>query len=316
MTSTFRHVTTSRRTGLQSQSVRRGALRWLRNGGPAAIGFALPAVLVFGLFNWYPIVSAVRMSFQSTNLVTDPIWVGLANFDYVLGDPLFWIAMRNSFVFTALALVIAFPLPIILATLISEIRRRRSLYAVLAYLPVVVPPVVAILLWRAMYQPDETGVINSLLGIVGIEPLGWLSDRDLAMPAIVIEFVWASIGANVIIYIAALALVPPELYEAAELDGASVLKRAWHVTLPQLRGVMLVMFLLTMLGTLQVFAEPYIFTGGGPENATVSILLLIYRYAFANNDFGAATAASVILALVLAAISTAYALATRRWSTS
>lgn len=307
---------TSRRTGAHARPARRGAIRWLRNGGPAAIGFALPALLIFGLFNWYPIVSAVRMSFQSTNLVSAPTWVGLENFEYVLGDPLFGVAMRNTLVFTALALVIVFPLPILLATVISEIRRRRSVYAVLVYLPVVVPPVVAILLWRAMYQPDETGVINSLLGLIGIEPLGWLSDRNLAMPAIVVEFIWASIGANVIIYIAALSQVPRELYEAAELDGASIPRRAWHVTMPQLRGVMLVMFLLTLLGTLQVFAEPYIFTGGGPENATVTILLLIYRYAFANNDFGAATAASVILALALAAISIAYAAATRKWGTS
>lgn len=256
------------------------------------------------------------MAFQSTNLVGDPAWVGWANFEYVLSDPLFGVAMRNSFVFSALALVVAFPLPIILATVISEIRRRRAIYAVLVYLPVVVPPVVAILLWRAMYAPDSSGVINSVLGLVGINPLGWLSDRSLAMPAIVVEFVWASIGTNVIIYIAALSQVSRELYEAAELDGASIFRRAWHVTLPQLRGVMLVMFLLTMLGTLQVFAEPYLFTGGGPDNATVSILLLIYRYAFVNNDFGAATAASVILALVLVVISAAYAAATRKWGSS
>lgn len=290
-----------------------GHPRWRRlRGGSGALLFALPAIVIFGLFAWYPITRATVMSFQRTNFVQDATWVGWGNFSYVLGDPLFGTAMLNTFYFTGLAILIGFPLPILLAVLISEVRRRKGIYTVLAYLPGVVPPVVAILLWRNLYRPDESGVLNALLNVVGIPPLSWLSSVQLAMPSIVAESIWASVGTNVIIYVAALTQVPRELYEAAELDGASILKRAWHVTIPQLRSVMLVILLLQIIGGMQVFAEPFIFTGGGPQNATVSILLLIYKYAFVNGDYGAAAAASVILAVILAVIAGIYALITRK----
>nr|WP_211298444.1 sugar ABC transporter permease [Kineococcus rhizosphaerae] len=284
-------------------------------GGFGAFVFALPALVVFGFFSWGPIGRAVVMSFQRTNLVQGGEWVGWSNFSYVLADPLFATAVRNTLWFTLLAVVAGFPLPLLLAVLISEVRRRRGLFTALAFLPVVVPPVVAILLWRTLYDPETSGVFNTLLRSVGLPALHWLSDPDLAMPAIVVEATWASAGNAVVIYLAALTSVRTELYEAAELDGAGLLGRVRHVTLPQLRGVVLVMLLLQVVGTMQVFSEPYLFTGGGPENATTSVLLLVYDYAFVHGDFGAATAASVLLALALGLFSAGYGLATRRWST-
>ncbi len=293
---------------------RRSFAAWRGRGGISAIVFALPALVIFSLFAWIPIVRGLVMSFQSTNFVSRARWVGLGNFAYVLRDPLLTTAALNTLWYTALALVIGFPVPLFLAVFIGELRRRRGLYSVLAYLPVVVPPVASILLWKTFYDPSATGLFNSILGLVGLGPYPWLNSPTAAMPAIVIEATWASAGSTAIIYLAALGTVRNELYEAAELDGAGIGRRIWHVTLPQLRGVILIMLLLQIIGTMQVFTEPFIFTGGGPDNATVTLLLLIYRYAFINVDYGAATALSVMLAVLLAVVSAVYQLVTRRWS--
>ena len=225
----------------------------------------------------------------------------------------------NTLWFAFLALLFGYPVPLVAAVLMSEVRRFKGLYSALAYLPVVIPPVVAVLLWKFFYDASPTGVFNTLLGAVGIGPVPWLQDAGIAMPALVLEATWAAAGGTVIIYLAALTGVAPELYEAAEIDGASVWRKVWHVTLPRLRGVLLVTFILQIIGTAQVFLEPFLFTGGGPANSTTTILLLIYDYAFANSlggDYGAATALSVMLAAVLAVLSAVYFRVTRAWSTS
>src|SRR6187455_1780611 len=275
-------------------SRRRRSVRWRISGdGLSTLVFLLPFLFVFGLFSWFPILRAFVMSVQDTNLVSDPVFVGLENFRRVLADPLLGIAVRNTAWFALLALLFGFPIPIILAVLISETRSHRGLYSALVYLPVVIPPVVSVLLWRFFFNAAPTGVFNSILGAVGIGPLPWLQSAGTAMPSIVIEATWAAAGATVIIYLAALTGVAPELYEAAEVDGASIWQKIWHVTLPQLRGVLLITLILQVIGTAQVFLEPYLFTSGGPANATLTILLLIYNYAFGSSlggDFGSATA--------------------------
>jgi multiple sugar transport system permease protein len=138
------------------------------------------------------------------------------------------------------------------------------------------------------------------------------------MPALVLEATWAAAGSTVIIYLAALVSVSPELYDAAAVDGASIWRKVWHVTLPQLRGILLITLILQLIGTSQVFLEPYLFTDGGPSNSTLTVLLLIYNYAFGQSlggDYGAATALSVLLAIVLAVLSAGYLRLTRSWST-
>lgn len=298
---------------------RRGPRTWVRGGGLSTLVFLLPLLVVFGLFSWGPIVQSVVMSLRQTNLVTAAEFVGLDNFAAVLSDPLLWTAVGNTLWFALLALVLGYPIPLVVAVLISEVRKRRGLFAALAYLPVVVPPVVAVLLWKFFFDAGPTGVFNTLLGSVGIGPLQWLQDADTAMPSLVLEATWAAAGGTMIIYLAALAAVPPELYEAAEIDGASIWRKVRHVTLPNLRNVLLVTFILQIIGTAQVFLEPFLFTGGGPANATTTVLLLIYDYAFADSlggDYGKATALSLMLAAVLAVFSAVYFRVTRSWSTS
>jgi len=269
------------------------------------------------VFSWLPIINSVVMSFQKTNLVKPPTFVGWSNFTYVLSDPLLWTAIQNTAYFAVLALVIGYPVPLIAAVLMSEVRRFRGLFSALAYLPVVVPPVVSVLLWKFFYDASATGVFNTMLGWIGLGPFPWIQDSDWAMPSLVLAATWAGAGGAIIIYLAALTSVPTELYEAAEMDGAGVLRKIWHITLPQLRGVLLITLILQFIATAQVFLEPYLFTGGGPAYATTTVLLLIYNYAFANSlggNYGAATALSVMLAVVLALFSLLYFRLTRSWS--
>jgi multiple sugar transport system permease protein len=272
---------------------------------------------IFGAFSWYPIVRTVIMSLQHTNLVQPATWVGFHNFDTVLHDPLLPIAVKNTAYFAGLALLFGYPIPLIAAVLMSEVRKLRGIYSALAYLPVVIPPVVAVLLWKTFYDASTTGVFNSVLHWVHLGPYPWLQSPSTAMPALVLESTWANAGGTIIIYLAALTGVNNELYEAASVDGASIWRKIWHITVPQLRGVLLVTMILQIIGTAQVFLEPFLFTSGGPANSTITVLYLIYTYAFGNSlggSFGNATALSLMLAVFLAIFSLIYLRATRSWS--
>jgi multiple sugar transport system permease protein len=296
---------------------RRTPLTWVRRGGLSTLLFLLPLLLIFGAFSWYPIVRLVLMSFQHTNLVQPANWIGFQNSSEVVHDPLFPIAVRNTAEFAGLALLFGYPVPLVVAVLISEVRKRRGLYSALAYLPVVIPPVVAVLLWKFFYDAGPAGVFNTMLHWVGIGPQPWIQSESAAMPSLVLESTWANAGGTVIIYLAALTGVNAELYEAAAVDGAGLWKKIANVTLPQMRTILLVTMILQIIGTAQVFLEPYLFTSGGPDNATITVLLLIYNYAFGNSlggSYGEAAALSLMLVAFLAAFSLIYLRATRSWS--
>jgi len=284
--------------------IRRETAGWL---------FLLPAVLVFALFAWWPIVRGLLLAFQRTNLVDPASWVGFDNFRAVLADPLAATAVRNTLIYVGLALVIGFPAPLIVASVMSTVRRGAGLYRFLVYLPVVIPPTVAILLWKWFYDPGS-GLFNSLLGKVGLGPYPWLDSPHWALASLVLEATWAGMGGAVLIYLAAMAGIPGELYEAAELDGSGVWRRIWHVMLPQLRPTIGLVLLVQLISTVQVFAEPYLFTGGGPQDSTTTVLLLIFRYAFQNAEYGQAAALTTLMVATLAVLSAVYLRATRSWS--
>lgn len=293
---------------------RRSPLAWARMGGLSALAFAIPLLVVFGLFSWYPIVKSLIMSLQKTNFVDVPTYVGMENFAKVLDDPLLSQAVQNTLEFTLWSILIGFPIPLILAVFIGELTKGRRVASILAYMPAIIPPVVAVLLWKQLYNPSSTGLFNTMLGWIGIGPVGWLNDVNLVIPAMVVEMTWAGCGTTVIVYLAALMSVRTELYEAAEIDGANIRRRIWHVTLPQMRQTLLLMLLLQIIGLGQLFTEPYIMTSGGPRNESLTVMLLIYRYAFADGNYGKATALSVMLAVVLGVLSIVYQLVTRKWS--
>ena len=190
-------------------------------------------LVVFGLFAWLPIGRAIIMAFQETNLVDAPRWVGFDNFERVLKDPLLLTAVRNTLYFAGLALVLGFPLPLILSVLMAETRKLQGVFSALVYLPVIIPPVVSILLWKFFYDASGRGVFNTILGWVGIGPIPWLQDPSWAMPSLVLNATWAGMGSTTIIYLAALKAVPSDLYDAADIDGAGLWSKIRNITIPR-----------------------------------------------------------------------------------
>ncbi|AYN38454.1 sugar ABC transporter permease [Streptomyces dangxiongensis] len=275
-----------------------------------AYGFLLGGLICFALFSWYPAIRAVVIAFQKYTPGSPPQWAGTANFTRVLHDPEFAAAWRNTLTFTLLALLIGFAIPFVLALVLNELRHAKAFFRVVVYLPVMIPPVVSALLWKWFYDPG-TGLADETLRFLHLPTSNWSNGSDTALVSLVIVATWANLGGTVLIYLAALQSVPGELYEAAELDGANLLQRIRHVTVPQTRFVILMLMLLQIIATMQVFTEPFVITGGGPENATVTVLYLIYKYAFLYNDFGGACALSVLLLLVLGAFSALYLRLTR-----
>ncbi len=273
--------------------------------------FLLPALLVFALFVWYPIVLGMLMSFQSVDLINPATWVGWANYHEVLTDPLFAVAWRNTLEFTGYALLFGYIVPLILALVINEMRHAKGFFRLAFYIPVMLPPIVTVFLWRWIYNPDS-GLLNALLNLVHLPGGLWLEMPSSALPALVVIATWSGAGTSMLIYLAALQGVSATLYEAAEIDGANIWRRLWHVTLPTIRPILLLMLVLQIINTMQVFIEPFTVTSGGPQNATMSVLLLIYNYAFQQADFGGASAMGVMLFLVLALFALIYMRMTNR----
>jgi len=287
--------------------------RWRRKVGDnlQAYAFLAAGLVCFAVFSWYPLVKGIVLSFQQDNFVTDPIWVGLDNYKAVLSDPLFLTAWKNTFEFTGLALLFGYAIPFVMALVINEFRHAKGFFRFAVYLPVMLPPIVSVLLWKYFYDPGS-GLFNSILSAVGLPTSEWTQSPKMAMISLVLVSTWANMGGATIMYLAGLASIPGELYEAAELDGASIWRRIRHVTIPQMRFLMLVLLLLQIIATMQVFIEPYQLTGTTSPD-TITVMILIYRYAFTvNNDFGMAAAMSVLLFVVLGAFSALYLRLTRK----
>ena len=276
--------------------------------------FLAPALIIFATFSWYPIINGLLISFQRVNLIDPPEWIGLRNFQTLFADPNFAIAWQNAAYFTLLGLLLGFLVPIILAVLISEMKHGKSYFRLAFYAPVIIPPMASLILWKMGLYNTDWGLLNGALKLIGAAPVRWLDSTQSAMPALVIFSTWANAGGTMLLYLAALQGVPAHLYDAAEIDGANIWQRFLHVTLPEIRGVMLILLVLQIIGTMQVFTEPFVMTSGGPANATLSIIMLIYRYAFDYGDFGVASALGFILFVVLVCFSVLYLWLTRRFA--
>ncbi|MER5307556.1 sugar ABC transporter permease [Streptomyces sp. NPDC002773] len=270
-----------------------------------AHGFLIGAVLCFAVFSWYPMIREFFLAFQKTE-GGQTTWVGLDNLVTVFNDPAFWQAWRNTLLFTLLALVFGFAVPFVVAVVINEFHHGQGYLRLLVYLPVMLPPVASVLLFKYLYDPGY-GLLNELFAFLHLPEQQWLQDPDLSMLSVVIASTWMNMGGATLIYLAALQGIPGELYEAADLDGAGLLRKIWHVTIPQTRLILSLMLLMQVIATMQVFVEPFLLTGGaGPEGSTTTVVYLIYQYAFNFNNYGAAAALGLLLLVLLAGFSAAY----------
>ncbi|GAB4314414.1 MAG: sugar ABC transporter permease [Candidatus Sumerlaeia bacterium] len=276
--------------------------------------FVLPALVLFGMFSWRPILYSFWVSVLDYKLGTaEHTFVGLENFRYVLGHKDFLQIWINVGVFVGLAMVIGYPTPIILAVMINEMRRSQWWFRLGYYLPVILPLVVVALMWKFLYAPYE-GLFDSLLRWAGLEPVEWLQNEKTAMLSLVLMSTWKNAGGAMIIYLAALQGVAPQLYEAAEIDGAGVWQRLRYITIPGILPIMMILFILQIIGTFQVFVEPFLMTGGGPNQKTYTPLYFIYDLGFTRFDYGAGSAMGLILFAVLLGFTVVYFRLQRKWS--
>jgi multiple sugar transport system permease protein len=286
----------------------------------AAHGFLIGAVLCFTFFSWYPIVREITMSLQKAVPGGGQEWAGLDNYVRIFHDPTFWQAWRNTLEFTVLALVVGYAVPFCVAVLLNELRHARGYLRALVYLPVMLPPASALLLFAYFYNP-QYGLFDHVLRMLHLPTSQWVLQPgtgfvSTAMVSVVIASTWMNMGAATLIYLAALQNIPGELYEAAELDGAGLFSRIRHITIPQTRLILLMLLLLQVVATMQMFVESFVLTngGGGVGDNTQSVVMLIYQYAFAlsgASNYNSASALGVVLMVVLAIFSGGFLWVTR-----
>jgi len=271
----------------------------------APLVFLAPALLAIGVFFVLPLAAALVLSFTDFDIyaIADRAnlrWVGGRNYAQLLGDPAFHTALRNTAYFVLVGGPLSIALSLFAALLVDHrLVRGKAFFRAVFFLPVVTTLVAVAVVWRYLYQPRD-GLLNLALGAIGITPIDWLGDPRWAMPAIIVLALWKSFGFNMLIFLAALQSVPRHLYEAARLDGAEAWRAFRHVTLPMLAPTFEFVAVLTLAGSFQLFAEPYVMTNGGPADSTLSVVLLMYREGFRWWNMGYAAAVSFLLfALIL-----------------
>jgi len=276
-------------------SARRAIPEGARREARAAWIFLTPALGLIGVFFALPVLAGLALSFTDFDIyaIADPSTaraIAFENYRAVLANPLFWKALGNTFYFSLGAALLVH----------ARATRLRGLFRTIYFVPVVTTLVAVAIVFRYLEHP-RYGLVNYVLGLVGVPPVDWLGDPHFAMPAIVLLAVWKNFGYNMLIFIAGLSNIPEEQYEAARLDGASWWEQFRNVTLPNLMPTFLFVILITMLGNFQIFAEPYVMTQGGPLRATTTVVLLMYEEGFRWWRMGLAAAIAFVLFVIMLA---------------
>jgi lactose/L-arabinose transport system permease protein len=264
--------------------------------------FLAPYLFLFALFWAWPILYSFYLSFLNTRVYPWHLEPAV-NWGRLLQDPFFWVALKN----TLFILAVQVPLMLVLALLLalalnSALLRLKGFYRFAFFAPVVVGAVAYSAVFRLLFN-TEFGAVNALLRALGHLGYDWLYTPGPAMAVIVLALTWRWTGYNAIILLAGLQSIPRELYEAASLDGAGPWHQFWHVTLPGLRPVLVFALVLSIIGTLQLFTEPFLITGGGPGNATMTLGVYLYQQGFRSFNFGYASAIAYTVALLAAGFS-------------
>jgi multiple sugar transport system permease protein len=270
----------------------------------AAWYFLAPALVLIGVFFFLPVGASLLLSLTDFDIYaiadrSNTRLVGLRNYTDLFGNPVFWAAVRNTFYFALVGGPLTVAVSLGAALLINaRVVKYKSLFRTIFFVPFVTTLVAVAIVWKYLYHP-QYGLFNYVLSWFGVQPVSWLGDPTWAMPSIILMAVWKNFGYNMLIFIAGLQNIPAELYEAAHLDGAGPFRRFWNVTLPMLGPTFLFVGVITMIGYFQLFAEPYVMTGGGPLRSTTSLVLLMYEEGFRWWRMGVAAAVAFVLFIII-----------------
>jgi multiple sugar transport system permease protein len=270
----------------------------LTNQTKAGLLFAAPWLIGFAVFLLFPLLKAFYNSFTEYTILTPPVWIGFENYADIFRDELFWKSLGNTFYYAFIAVPVSTVIAISLAMLLNTKVKGQAFYRTFFFLPALVPAVPLAILWLWLFN-GEAGIINALIEpIFGVRP-NWLGDVNLAKNILIVMSAWG-VGHAMVIYLAGLQQVPIALYEAADLDGASPLRKTFQITIPMLSPVIMFNVVMAIIGSFQVFTQPYImFPGGAPERSTYFYSVYIYDAAFRDNRMGYASAMGWIMFLII-----------------
>lgn len=288
--------------GSLTAAIRKDAVGWL---------LIAPALIGFIVFNWQPFVSSGILAFFNTRGFEIQDFVGFENFKNVLSDSSLAKAMINSCKYTLWSLVIGLPIPIITAILLNELVHFKGFFRFSVYFPAIIPGIVTAIMWKILLEPGSDGFLNVVLSRINLPTCQWLQNSKLTILIITIVSTWSGFGSSAILYLADLQSVDLSLYEAAAMDGAGFFKKLRYITLPHLSSLVKVTAIMQILGVFQSFEKPLAMTGGGPNEASTTVMMLTYNYMFSEGAIDKANALSVIVCLILIAGSIVYFKATK-----
>ena len=274
-----------------------GAQKWRTTVGVWLL--LLPAVFALYVMVWRPSVMGIVWSFFKMKGYTPIEFVGFLNYKRVVTNTEFWPVMLNTVKYVAWSFIIGFVPPILVAFMLNEMMHFRTAMRIIIYLPAVLPGITILLLWYFIYSPDSTGMLNQLLLKLGLEPYIWLNDARFVIMFIVIQMTWAGFPGTMFLYYTTIQGISIDLYEAATIDGAGPLRRFWHISIPQVSGLLILNVVRQMIGVFQVMQEPMVMTGGGPNGASNSLGYQMYQYGFVTGRVGQALALGTITFFIL-----------------
>jgi len=257
-----------------------------------------PYLVFVSVFVLFPVLFCLFLTFHKWNIIAPMQFAGTDNYSRLFQDRLFWKAIGNTLKFLLLHIPLQLVLSLTLAWLLNQKIRAVSFFRASFFMPVIVSGVVVTILWQQLLGYDS-GLINRLLTTIGIKKVGWLVDPDMAIYSIAVMATWKNVGLYVILFLIGLQTVPPQYYEAAELDGASRWQQFYHITLPMINPTIFMVVILSTIGGFSLFIEPYIMTGGGPLNTTLSAVLYIYKQAFQYYNMGYSATLGFFYALMI-----------------
>ena len=260
-----------------------------------------PYIIHFLIFIAFPVIFSIVLTFHKWNIISPMEYTGFANYIRLFQDALFLKSILNTFIF----LIIHIPLQIIIALFLAEVLNQkihlRGFFRAAFFLPVVVSGVVVTILWQQLYGFD-TGLLNKILVTLGFGKVGWLIDPKIAMPSIAIMATWKNVGLYIVLFLVGLQTVPKHYYEAADLEGATHWQKFFRITLPMINPTIFLVVILSTIGGFSLFIEPYILTGGGPLNSTLSAVLYIYKQGFFYYRMGYSATLGLFFALIILSV--------------
>jgi len=274
----------------------------------AGIVFVLPALILYLAFMVYPFFRSIYFSFTSWNGVTAvKEWIGLGNYRELLGDDLLWLSLRHNLIWVTIGTIAPIAIGMWLAILLWRRPKGFTLFRTIFFMPQVLSTVIIGIIWNWIYNP-VFGILNKALDAVGLEDIsrGWLGDPDIALYAVLVAAIWATIGFVFVIFLAGLQNVSKDLLEAATIDGANAWQRFWNVTVPQMANVINVVVALLLIGGFNVFDVVFVMTQGGPANATEVIATYTYKEAFTQNHVGYASTLALVMTVISLIASVAF----------